>query len=60
MPHYAHFEIYVDNASEHRWRLRAANGHIIAVSGEGYKHRTSCLDAILLVRSIALDSPVLA
>lgn len=32
------------------WRLRAANHEIIA-SGEGYKHRDDCEDAISLVQS---------
>lgn len=31
----AHFEHYVDDAGEHRMRLRADNGEIVAVS-EGY------------------------
>ncbi len=30
------FQIYRDSAGEWRWRLRAANGQIVA-SGEGYK-----------------------
>lgn len=33
-----------------RWRLRALNGKIIAVSGEAYHNRTDCLHAIELVR----------
>lgn len=28
-------ELYEDEAGEHRWRLRAANGEIVA-TGEGY------------------------
>jgi hypothetical protein len=30
------FEIYRDAAGEYRWRLKAANGRIVA-AGEGYK-----------------------
>jgi hypothetical protein len=30
------FEVYVDKAGEHRFRLKASNGQIIMVS-EGYK-----------------------
>ena len=30
------FEIFQDKSAEYRWRLRAANGQIIATSGEGY------------------------
>lgn len=32
-------EYYVDAKGEHRWRLRAANGKIIAASTEGYVER---------------------
>lgn len=42
------FEVYRDNRSEYRWRLRANNNEIIA-SGEGYKNRGDCLHAIGLV-----------
>jgi len=31
-------ETYTDKAGEHRWRLRAANGKVIASGGEGYKN----------------------
>src|SRR4051812_19991385 len=29
-------EFYEDRKNEHRWRVKAKNGHIIAVSSEGY------------------------
>ena len=35
------FEIYTDKAGEFRFRLKAANGQIIA-TGEGYKEKKSC------------------
>lgn len=31
-------EVYTDRAGEHRWRLKAGNGEIVAVS-EGYTTR---------------------
>jgi uncharacterized protein YegP (UPF0339 family) len=31
---------------EWRWRLRAANGRIIATSGEGYRNKQDCLDIV--------------
>jgi uncharacterized protein YegP (UPF0339 family) len=34
-------EIYRDGRSEWRWRLRAANGRIVADSGEGYRRRAT-------------------
>ncbi len=37
------FEVYVDKAGEFRFRLKARNGEIIAVS-EGYKAKPSCFN----------------
>ena len=49
------FEIYQDKAGEYRFRLKARNGEIIAVS-EGYKAMTSCQNGIESVRKNAADS----
>lgn len=35
------FEVYKDLAGEWRWRVTAANGEIIAVSGEGFTRKWS-------------------
>ena len=35
----AHLHFYVDARGEWRWRFRAANGRIVATSGEGYSSR---------------------
>lgn len=43
------FEVYKDNSGEFRFRLKAKNGEIIAVS-EGYKRKDSCLKGIASVR----------
>ena len=43
-------EIYRDGRSEWRWRLRAANGRIVADSGEGYRRRASLLRGIECAR----------
>ena len=51
------FEIYVDKAGEFRFRLKATNGQIIAVS-EGYKAMASCLNGIESVKKNAVDAPV--
>jgi uncharacterized protein YegP (UPF0339 family) len=40
------FETYEDAKKEHRWRLRATNGQIIATSGQGYKDKRDCQNAI--------------
>ncbi len=51
------FEIYQDKAGEYRFRLKARNGQIIAVS-EGYKALDSCLNGIASVRKNAPGSKV--
>jgi uncharacterized protein YegP (UPF0339 family) len=50
------FEVYKDKKSEWRWRLRSADGKIIASSAEGYKSRKACLAAIALVRTASSAS----
>jgi hypothetical protein len=39
------FEVYKDAREEHRFRLKAPNGEIIA-SGEGYSTKAACLNGI--------------
>jgi len=51
------FEVYTDKAGEFRFRLKARNGEIIAVS-EGYKAKASCLNGIESVRKNAPEAPV--
>jgi uncharacterized protein YegP (UPF0339 family) len=51
------FEMYQDKAGEYRFRLKATNGQIIAVS-EGYKAMASCLNGIESVKKNAVDAPV--
>ncbi len=50
------FEVYLDKAGEFRFRLKARNGEIIAVS-EGYKAKASCLNGIESVKKNAPDAP---
>ena len=50
------FEVYTDKAGEFRFRLKATNGQIIAVS-EGYKAIASCMNGIASVVKNA-DSPI--
>lgn len=38
--------IYQDRAGEWRWRLKAANGKIVADSSEGYKRRSAADRAV--------------
>ena len=51
------FEVYADKRGEFRFRLKAANGQIIAV-GEGYKAKASCLNGIASIRKNAPEAPV--
>ncbi len=51
------FEVYTDKAGEFRFRLKATNGQIIAVS-EGYKAMASCMNGIESVKKNAPDAPV--
>ena len=48
------FELYQDKAGEFRFRLKAPNGEIIAVS-EGYKAKASCINGI---ESVKKNAPV--
>ena len=46
------FEIYRDVRGEYRWRLKASNGEIVAVS-EGYVYKHSARNSAELVKKIA-------
>lgn len=48
-----YYEVYRDGANYWRWRLKAANHQIVAISGEGYHNRGDCEHAIDLVKSSA-------
>ena len=50
------FEVYADKRGEFRFRLKAANGQIIAV-GEGYKAKASCLNGIKSIVKNAPEAP---
>ena len=52
------FELYTDKAGEFRFRLKATNGQIIAVS-EGYKTMASCKNGVASVQKNAVDAPVI-
>lgn len=52
------FEMYVDKAGEYRFRLKARNGEVIAVS-EGYVKKASCENGIESVRKNAPDAEII-
>ena len=51
------FEMYTDKGGEFRFRLKARNGEIIAVS-EGYKAKESCENGIESVQKNAPDAEI--
>ena len=51
------FEVYNDKAGEFRFRLKATNGQVIAVS-EGYTALKSCLNGIESVKKNAPDAEI--
>ena len=51
------FEMYLDKAGEYRFRLKARNGEIVAVS-EGYKAKASCINGIESVKKNAPEAEV--
>jgi uncharacterized protein YegP (UPF0339 family) len=53
------FEMYQDKAGEFRFRLKARNGQIIAVS-EGYTAKAGCLNGIESVKKNAGDAEIVA
>ena len=52
------FEVYTDKAGEFRFRLKATNGQIIAVS-EGYKALAGCLNGVESVKKNAADADII-
>ena len=52
------FEIFKDASGEFRWRLKAANGQIVADSGEGYINKSDCVHGINLVKSTDANTEV--
>ena len=52
------FEVYTDKAGEYRFRLKATNGQIIAVS-EGYVAKASCVNGIESVQKNAPDAEII-
>lgn len=51
------FEMYKDKAGEYRFRMKASNGEIIAVS-EGYKAKASCENGIESVKKNAPEAEI--
>jgi uncharacterized protein YegP (UPF0339 family) len=52
------FEIYEDGKKEFRWRLKAANGQVIASSGQGYKDKRDCKKGVEVIMTGAASATV--
>jgi uncharacterized protein YegP (UPF0339 family) len=57
-PMAAKFEVFKDKSGEYRWRLKSANGQIIATGGEGYENKAGVENGIAAVQRDAPDAPV--
>ena len=52
------FELYQDKAGEFRFRLKATNGQVIAVS-EGYTTKANCENGVASVQKNAVDAEII-
>jgi uncharacterized protein YegP (UPF0339 family) len=52
------FEIYKDAKQEFRWRLKSANGQVIATSGQGYTAKVDCRHGIEVIQKEASEAKV--
>ena len=51
------FEVYTDKAGEFRFRLKATNGQMIAIS-ESYTTHASCIKGVESVKKNAVDADI--
>jgi uncharacterized protein YegP (UPF0339 family) len=52
------FELYQDTADEFRFRLKDADGVLLASSGKGYKTKADCQRVIEAIKSTAAKAKV--
>ncbi len=48
-----HFRLYRDKGKDWRWSLFAANGRLVADSGEGYSSKRKAVNAYLRLHRLA-------
>ena len=53
------FEVYLDKAGLYRYRLIATNGESIAMSEEGYKTKSGCMNGIKSVSVNSVDAQII-
>lgn len=49
------FEIYQDGSMEYRWRLKGANGKVLATGGQGYKAKADAKNGVERIKTGAAD-----
>ncbi|MEA5031313.1 MAG: DUF1508 domain-containing protein [Sphaerochaeta sp.] len=52
------YEVYLDNASQFRYRLLASNGQNIAMAEEGYATKQGCFSGIDAINRAAVDAEI--
>jgi uncharacterized protein YegP (UPF0339 family) len=52
------FEVYEDNAKAYRWRLKAANGQVVAAANKGYKDKAECEKVVDMIKKGAPKAEV--
>lgn len=52
------FELYKDSQEQWRWRLKANNHRVVAVSGEGYHNLRDCKRGIEITQEASLQTSV--
>jgi uncharacterized protein YegP (UPF0339 family) len=50
------FELYQDKADKYRFRLKAANGQVVAAS-QSYESKPSAINGIESVKNSSVDAP---
>jgi len=51
-------ELYEDEKKEHRWRIKAGNGQVVASSSEGYKNKADAEKAVEAIKTHAAKAEV--
>ena len=51
-------EVYKDKAGEYQFRIKGADGKVLAVSPKGYATREACHDALGVIRATLNAGPV--
>ena len=53
------WEVYKDKSGKFRFRLKANNGNLLAVSESGYASKQGCINGMMSVANQSKDAPVI-